>query len=572
MHRDRSADVRADPAREASALRADAAPLLACDAHRRVLVANGAAEQLLGRSSAELHGQALEALSPDFARARTAAEIGVLMQRPGAWGTVEVVHGELGGRLRLEVACRPRPGAGGHVVALRAPVAAPDAEPILTNREREVLSRVADGRTGAEVAEELFLSQATVERHVAAALRKLGAKNRPHGIAIALRTGVLERPGGDGPTGSAAGEDSSYALLVQTLEGLDDPAAVLDPAGEVLIVNEAWRAFGGANARAGVQAEGNYLAVCDAATGCDDARRAAWGIRELLDGRSQSFTMEYRCDAPGLPRWFELRAVRYHGGTAGAAVLVRHRDLTGQRRAENDARVGQTVLDGVGAATVVYSPDGIVTAWMAGAEALMGWTATQAIGQPVWDLFMPRRDRARGEAVVEEARRYGRWSGEMELEREDGSTFQADVRIRALVDADGDITGIIGVVVDIDEQQRARRAATEVTARLQAFADAARDGWISGDASGRITQVNAATEELLGRGAADLVGRHVDTVVAAPTPLRPLSRPSGRGPRDVHEECLLAADGREVPITYRVTRFSTGEGLEQWAVVFRPAG
>jgi PAS domain S-box-containing protein len=358
---------------------------------------------------------------------------------------------------------------------------------------------------------------------------------------------------------------------VQTLEGLDDPAAVLDPAGDVLVVNEAWRAFGGANGRAGVQADANYLAVCDAATGCDDARRAAWGIRELLDGRSQTFTMEYRCDAPGLPRWFELRAVRYPGGTAGAAVLVRHRDLTGQRRAENDARVGQTVVDGVGAATVVSSPDGIVTAWMAGAEALTGWTAAEAVGRPVWELFMPRRDRARGEAVIEEARRCGRWSGEMQLERADGSTFQADVRVQALRDGDGDVTGIIGVAVDIDEQQRARRAAAEATARLQAFADAARDGWICGDASGRITQVNAATEELLGRCAADLVGRHVDTVVAAPTPLRPLSRPGG-GPRDVHEECLLAADGREVPITYRVARFCTGEGLEEWAVVFRAAG
>jgi PAS domain S-box-containing protein len=447
-----------------------------------------------------------------------------------------------------------------------------DVTSILTDREREVLARVADGRTGAEVAEELYLSQATVERHVAAALRKLGAKNRPHAIAIALRAGELRRPGGDGPAGSPAGDDSPYALLVQTLEGLDDPAAVLDPTGEVLVVNEAWRAFGGANARPGVQAEPNYLAVCDAATGCDDARRAAWGIRELLDDRSQCFTMEYRCDAPHHPRWFELRAVRYHGGTAGAAVLIRHRDLTGQRRAENDARVGQIVLDGVDAATVVYSPDGTVTAWMAGAEALMGWTAAEAIGRPVWELFMPRRDRGRGEAVVEEARRCGRWSGQMRLERQDGSTFQADVRVRALRDAGGEVTGIIGVVVDIDEQQRARRTAADVAARLRAFADVARDGWISGDANGRITQVNAATEELLGRAADDLVGRHVDSIVAAPTPLRPLSGPPGGDPRDVHEERLLAADGREIPITYRATRFSTGEGLEQWAVVFRAAG
>jgi len=43
----------------------------------------------------------------------------------------------------------------------------------------------------------LFLSPATVQTHVTNSLIKLGAKNRAHGISIALRAGELDL--GEGP-------------------------------------------------------------------------------------------------------------------------------------------------------------------------------------------------------------------------------------------------------------------------------------------------------------------------------------------------------------------------------------
>ncbi|HYM57365.1 MAG TPA: helix-turn-helix transcriptional regulator [Solirubrobacteraceae bacterium] len=64
----------------------------------------------------------------------------------------------------------------------------------LTDREREVLARVALGETGQTIARELSITGATVESHVRNILEKLGAKNRPHAVALALQSGELPMP------------------------------------------------------------------------------------------------------------------------------------------------------------------------------------------------------------------------------------------------------------------------------------------------------------------------------------------------------------------------------------------
>ena len=54
----------------------------------------------------------------------------------------------------------------------------------LTPTEQRVALLVAAGRTNAEVAEELGLSQKTIEWHVSRAYRKLGARSREDLIAL----------------------------------------------------------------------------------------------------------------------------------------------------------------------------------------------------------------------------------------------------------------------------------------------------------------------------------------------------------------------------------------------------
>jgi DNA-binding CsgD family transcriptional regulator/tetratricopeptide (TPR) repeat protein len=73
----------------------------------------------------------------------------------------------------------------------RGPRAATRQNPAnLTPRELEVLALVAHGLHNREIAQRLFVSQRTVDRHVSALLRKLGARSRVEAAAEAHRLGI----------------------------------------------------------------------------------------------------------------------------------------------------------------------------------------------------------------------------------------------------------------------------------------------------------------------------------------------------------------------------------------------
>jgi DNA-binding NarL/FixJ family response regulator len=64
----------------------------------------------------------------------------------------------------------------------------------LTAREREVLQEVARGRSNSEIAQTLFLSEATVKTYLTRILAKLGLRDRAQAVVFAYENGVV-RPG-----------------------------------------------------------------------------------------------------------------------------------------------------------------------------------------------------------------------------------------------------------------------------------------------------------------------------------------------------------------------------------------
>ncbi len=62
----------------------------------------------------------------------------------------------------------------------------------LTERELEVLQHLAAGRSNAEIAEQLFLSEATVKTHLSRVLAKLGVRDRVQAVIAAFTAGIAQ--------------------------------------------------------------------------------------------------------------------------------------------------------------------------------------------------------------------------------------------------------------------------------------------------------------------------------------------------------------------------------------------
>jgi DNA-binding NarL/FixJ family response regulator len=77
--------------------------------------------------------------------------------------------------------------------AIAVEIAEHRGEHELTDREREVLQRVAVGRSNKIAADELGISEETVKTHMKRILAKLSASDRTHAVTIATKRGILGR-------------------------------------------------------------------------------------------------------------------------------------------------------------------------------------------------------------------------------------------------------------------------------------------------------------------------------------------------------------------------------------------
>ncbi len=64
---------------------------------------------------------------------------------------------------------------------------------MLTERELEILNLLASGECWKDTQKKLFISEATAKRDMLNIRNKLGAKNKVHAVAIAIKKGIIQQ-------------------------------------------------------------------------------------------------------------------------------------------------------------------------------------------------------------------------------------------------------------------------------------------------------------------------------------------------------------------------------------------
>lgn len=111
--------------------------------------------------------------------------------------------------------------------------------------------------------------------------------------------------------------------LQNLIDSLPEHLAVLDGDGNIQFVNSAWTKFAAANEgdadRVGVGT--NYFDACVGAVPRDRyAAKAAAGLRAVLSGGIDHFSLRYPCHSPTEKRWFLMHAAPLQGSGGGAVV------------------------------------------------------------------------------------------------------------------------------------------------------------------------------------------------------------------------------------------------------------
>ncbi|CAM3901286.1 PAS domain S-box protein [Roseateles saccharophilus] len=173
------------------------------------------------------------------------------------------------------------------------------------------------------------------------------------------------------------------------------------------------------------------------------------------------------------------------GRVRGVAIVFR--DVGRLTEAEAEVRRLAAVVESSADAIIVKSLDGRITNWNAAAERMFGYTAAQAVGQPVQMLVPPEREAEEARIRAELAR--GQQVPPQRTVRvaSDGRRIEVSVQFSLLRDAAGRVIGAVKSARDLTHQRQIEAALRQSEARLRfALESAAIGDWEMELEGGRI--------------------------------------------------------------------------------------
>ncbi len=213
------------------------------------------------------------------------------------------------------------------------------------------------------------------------------------------------------------------------------------------------------------------------------------------------------------------------GEPTGLVVTIR--DISERKKAEKNLReiteFQQAILDSASYAIISTTPAGIIQTFNPAAERMLGYSAQEVVGKESAAIFHDMSEVVARAGIFSEelgisiapgfevfvARSRQNLPNEYEWTyiRKDGSRCPILLSVTALRDAEGNITGFLGIASDITERKQTEEIISESEQRLADIINFLPDATLVIDREGRAVAWNRAIEEMTGVKAEEMLGQ-----------------------------------------------------------------
>ncbi len=226
----------------------------------------------------------------------------------------------------------------------------------------------------------------------------------------------------------------------------------------------------------------------------------------------------------------------------------------------------EILIDSSPDALIALAPDDTVLFWSAGAEAVYGYTKSEAVGSRLYDLVVPADLIEESKKVTREAIETGLTVHQTIRRRKDGSIIYVDITAKAVYDDQHNLKFVAASQKDVT-QLKVLIHGKVLEARYRGLLETVPDAIVIVNNTGRIVLLNGQTEELFGYQKEELWGKPIEILL--PERFRkghvahrthyftePKTRTMGPG----LELFARRKDGTEFPVEISLSPLKTEEG------------
>jgi PAS domain S-box-containing protein len=170
------------------------------------------------------------------------------------------------------------------------------------------------------------------------------------------------------------------------------------------------------------------------------------------------------------------------------------------------APLERIALDSIDRAVIITSPDGHILLWNRGAEHLYGWSEEEVRGRLAREVLVPDHQWEVAQSIVSSVVTGQAWKGDFAVLHRSGELVRVHVSDHPILDAQGNVIGVVGISEDVSGQRQLERQAASVADHLALALEAGGLGTWRWDIATGLTEWDPKLEQLFGLQPGEFTG------------------------------------------------------------------